>query len=283
MEWIKALNNSIDFMENHLLEDITIDDIAREVNMSPFYYQKAFKILTGYAVGEYLRNRRLSLAGAELTRGNAKIIDVAYTYGYETPESFSKAFRRFHGVSPQLAKQKEYQLHDFQRLIIKVIIQGGSKMDCRIEKKEAFKIVGRGREFSYDNSYQMIPKFWDEFCKKYCKVENPSSKGIFGICLDIKKEGGTFQYLIADPYEKGPVPEGFKIMEIPSFTWAIFTCKGPLPEALQSVNTRIFSEWLPTNGEYEIATGISIEMYTMGDTTSKDYISEIWIPVKPKK
>ncbi|MFA9378823.1 MAG: effector binding domain-containing protein [Lachnotalea sp.] len=277
-----ALNKSIDFMENHLLANITSEDVANSVHMSNFYYQKGFKILTGYTVGEYIRNRRLTLAGMELMQKNQKIIDLAYKYGYETPESFTKAFSRFHGILPSQVKYKSYKLQSFQRLIIKITVEGGTIMDYRIEKKEGFNVLGLARDFVNETAYAELPKYWTEFCQKYCSKENPPIKGMFGICVDGDCKSNTFKYLIADTYQGEVIPEGFEVMEIPSFTWAIFSCVGPMPGALQAVNTRIFSEWLPNNKEYEIATGINIEMYTEGDLSASDYRSEIWIPVKPK-
>lgn len=277
-----ALNKSIDFMENHLVEQITSEEVANSVNMSNFYFQKGFKILTGYTVGEYIRNRRLTLAGVELMQGNCKIIELAFKYGYETPESFTKAFSRFHGILPSQVKSRGYKLQSFQRLIIKISVEGGTMMDYRIEEKEAFKVLGLARSFTTDTSYKEIPEFWTEFCETYCSKENPPVYGMFGVCIDNEDKCNNFQYLIADEYKGGDVAEGFEVVEIPAFTWAIFRCVGPMPGALQAVNTRIFSEWLPKNKEYDIATGINIEMYTQGDIKASDYVSEIWIPVKTK-
>ena len=279
---MEALNQSIEFMESHLLENITSEDVAESVNMSNFYYQKGFKILTGYTVGEYIRNRRLTLAGVELMQNQEKVIDVAYKYGYETPESFTKAFARFHGITPSQVKSLSYKLQSFGRLIIKISVEGGNVMDYRVEEKESFKVVGLATECECGNGYDKLPKFWTEFCKKYCSLEKPPIYGMFGVCDDRNTERDKFKYLIADTYNGGEVPEGFEVMEIPAFTWAIFRCVGPMPGALQVVNTRIFSEWLPNNQKYEIATGLNIEMYTKGDIHALDYVSEIWIPVKEK-
>lgn len=283
MDWMEALNQSIEFMESHLMENITSDEVAKSVNMSSFYYQKGFKILTGYTIGEYLRNRRLTLAGIELLQNQEKVINVAYKYGYETPESFTKAFTRFHGITPSQVKSLSYKLQSFQRLVIKITVEGGNLMDYRIEEKEGFQVFGLGRNCEYEKAYQELPKFWTEFCKKYSSMEKPPIYGMFGVCDDRNTEGNEFRYMIADTYEGGEVPEGFEVLDIPAFTWAIFPCVGPMPGALQAVNTRIFSEWLPNNQEYEIATGLNLERYTEGNIQALDYKSEIWVPVKPKK
>lgn len=299
MDWLVSLKKAIDYMEVHLLADIGAKEVADAIHISPFYFQKGFKIVTGYSVGEYLRNRRLYLAGLDVIKGRnvlvkEKIIDLAYKYGYDTPESFTKAFSRFHGLSPMQLRAQPYKITTFQPLVIEISIKGGNRMDFTVEKREAMKIIGFKRTFSYDNSYEEIPKFWDEFCEKYCKQDSSSRQieeeirqtiaecvvGEFGVCV----EGGTtenqFDYYIAGAYQGGRIPQGMTVFEIPASEWVKFKCVGPMPKALQTVNTRIFKEWLPGNQEFEIACHINIEWYTNGDTQSDTYESGIWIPVK---
>lgn len=169
-------------------------------------------------------------------------------------------------------------------------------MDYLVEKEESFKVIGFEKEFSTEDLYRQIPKYWDEFCAQYCTQKNPMHGakpeneveeavcsyhvGMFGVCLDDAGEDGKFRYMIAGKYTGGSVPEGMKVYEFPDMQWAKFLCKGPLPGALQAVNTKIFREWLPGNPDYEIAMGANIEWYSEGDTESVDYESAIWIPVK---
>jgi len=282
MEWMEALKQSVKYMEEHIFDDISVEDVARHVNISSFYLQRGFSIVTGYTMGEYLRSRRLYLAAMDLLTTDEKVIDIAYKYCYETPESFTKAFIRFHGVSPIQIRLQSHKLHTFLPLTIKLIVEGGNSMDYRIEKMDAFKVMGLGRKFHMDTAYLKIPKYWDEFYELYQGKKDVSIVGMFGVCIDDENESKEFTYMIADLYKDGEVPEGFQVVDIPAYTWAKFRCVGPLPGALQAVNTRIFNEWLPGNHEHEIAAGINIEMYTRGDTCSADYISEIWIPVKKK-
>ena len=169
-------------------------------------------------------------------------------------------------------------------------------MDFVIEKMEPMKMIGYERTFSFESSYQEIPQFWDEFCRKHMssaagegKAEQEVRKAIeengigeFGICFDSGQAEGKFSYLIAGAYKGGNVPEGMKVIEIPTYEWAKFTCVGSMPNSLQTLNTRIFKEWLPGNEEYEIAAELNIEWYSEGDIDSSDYQSGIWIPVKKK-
>ncbi|HAW70014.1 MAG TPA: hypothetical protein DCX37_02365 [Firmicutes bacterium] len=105
MDWMQGMSNAIDFMEAYLLEPIDVDAIARQAGSSTFHFMRMFNMLTGFTVGEYIRNRRLTLAGSELALSDAKVIDVALKYGYETHESFTKAFRQFHGITPSAARK----------------------------------------------------------------------------------------------------------------------------------------------------------------------------------
>ncbi len=296
MEWADTLQKSIVYIEGHLREEINIDELAREVAISPFYLQKGFRVMTGYSVGEYIRCRRLYLSALELSTTSAKVIDLAYQYGYETPESFTKAFTRFHGVSPSQVRQNTAAIKTFLPLKIKIVIQGGNDMDYQIEKKSGFKVIGFRRQFSMENSYAEIPKFWGEIAEKHFgplqqngkpmteveKAVEENNIGEFGVCIDNEGGQGMFSYMIAGEYKGGDIPEGMVIYEFPDLEWAEFRCVGRMPAALQSVNTKIFQEWLPGNKEFDIAMGANIEWYSMDDMDSPDYESAIWVPVKRK-
>lgn len=297
MEWTETLKRAITYLEDHLLEEDPAAGAAESAHLSPFYLQKGFKLVTGYSMGEYVRNRRLYLAGLEVIAGREKVIDLAYRYGYDTPESFSKAFSRFHGASPAQLRQSREKLVPFLPLQITLSIRGGQGMDFIVEKMESWQVIGVEREFSVDTSYQEIPRFWDAFIEAHCaplwagkKPETALEKAVcecnigeFGVCVDDCGVPGRFRYLIAGKYDGREVPEGLAVYTLPALEWAKFRCSGPMPEALQSVNTKIFREWLPGNPEFEIAWGANVEWYsTEQDTDAADYESGIWIPVKRK-
>ncbi len=279
MEWIKALNQAIEYMEEHLTENITCEDVAKHVYLSGFHFQRTFSLFTGLTVGEYIRNRRLSLAGQELLAGSGKVIEIAYKYGYETPESFAKAFSRYHGVTPKEAKKQGTILKSFNRLILKIILEGGNSMEYRIEKKDALQVVAKTRYFRDETSKTEVPKFWGEY---YAARLEEKVCGMMGICSVAKADTGDYMYGIGceRKYVK-EIPEGFEILEIPAYTWAIFSCKGAMPEAIQELWKRVYAEWLPASN-YELVPDYDIEFYTEGDNSRADYVSEIWIPVKEK-
>lgn len=292
MEWTESLKKTIAYIEEHLVEQIDINELARTIAISPFYLQKGFKVMTDITIGEYIRNRRLYLAALDLISGKEKVIDIALKYDYDTPESFSKAFSRFHGISPMQLKGDSSKIRPYLPLKISISIIGGSDMDYVVEKMEAFQVIGFNKRFAYDGAYEKIPQFWAEFCSNYCMKANDDAKeqkvvedcmiGEFGVCIDEDENDDGFDYMIAGTYHGGEVPKNMVVYEIPAMEWAKFRCVGPMPGALQTVNTQIFKEWLPGNSKYEFARGINLEWYANGDTSAIDYESGIWIPVKRK-
>lgn len=296
MEWIESIRKTIDYVEAHLLEEINSEIISKVVSISPYYLQNGFKILTGYTIAEYTRNRRLYLSALEIISNKEKIIDIAYKYNYDTPESFTKAFTRFHGISPKQLRKSPDKIKIFLPLKVKISIQGGNDMDYIVEKMEGFKLIGFEKEFSYENAHQEIPMFWGEISQKYLmplmmgkKPESEIEKAIcncgnmgeFGVNID-DIGNGKFRYIIAGTYTGGEVPDGMVSYELPDVELAKFSCKGPMPEALQTLNTKLFNEWLPGNPDYKMGIGVIIEWYTKGDVKSVDYESGLWIAVSKK-
>lgn len=293
MEWLTGIRTAIDFIENNLEEDISVQDVADKVFISPIFLQRGFSLMTGYNIGEYIRNRRLYQAAIDLRSTKDPVIDIAYRYCYETPESFTKAFSRFHGATPSQIRAGA-PFTTFLPVKINITIQGGDKMNYKIQSMKNFKVIGFQKNFDSETSYAEIPKFWGEVMGKYASVfegkepANEYEKAVkdnriseFGICID--DLGGTkFRYLIAGKYNGGEVPEGMEVYEFPDCDWAVFDITGPCPGALQSVNTKVFTEWLPGNPDYEISGNANVEWYAEGDPASADYRSAIWIPVKKK-
>ena len=285
MGWIEAISEAINYIEENITEELTIENIAKQVAISPFYFQKGFAILCGFTVGEYIRQRRLTLAGTELVSTEDKIIDIALKYGYDSPDSFTKAFTRFHGVTPTAVRKDGVIIKAFAPLKIKLSLEGGYVMDYKIVEKAPFTVVGYSKVFKYNRGKEEIPQFWQEFCRS---GKNKAVCGLYGVCIEKSMNGEEFEYLIADNYKPcNEIPEGAVTEVIPQHTWAVFPCKGPTPASIQDGNQKIFSEWLPSCKEYEVAAGYNIEMYSDPSdypkgTQDENYYSEIWIPVKKK-
>ena len=273
--WIEGIGDALRYIEENLTEELKVEDIAAKAYVSAFHFQRIFSVLCGYTLGEYIRLRRLTRAAEELAATDQKVIDIAVKYGYDSPDSFAKAFTRFHGLSPSAAKEPGAKLRAFAPLQIKLTLKGGRTMEYRIEEKAAFTLIGKLRKFSAETSHKEIPLFWEE----HMAASDEIVCGMFGLCID--SDGETFDYLIADLYHPmDEIPAGYETRTIPAGTWAVFPCRGALPEALQTVNDAMWSEWLPNCREYKLAGNYNIEMYTPLHDDPKDDYNEIWLPVE---
>ena len=208
MEWLTCIRKAIDYMEEHLEDNNSAQDVAKQVFMSSFFFQKGFSMMTGYGLSEYIRNRRLYKAALDLQKSDEKIIDIAFRYCYETPESFTKAFSRFHGVSPSQVREGA-PIKPFLPLKVEISIRGGNKMDYKIKNMTSFKVIGFARVFDGETSYVEIPRFWDEIREKYAdsvwKGNAPANTyekaivdnniGEYGVCVDDVGDG-RFSYIV---------------------------------------------------------------------------------------
>ena len=223
MELVESLNAALRYMEDHLLEETDSERAARHVGLSRFYLERTFSALTGMSVSEYIRARKLSLAAQDFVTGDVKVIDIALKYGYDTPESFTKAFSRFHGVTPTSARRMSTMLRCQNPLAISIQMEGAKMMNYKIEQMDAFQIAGVERAFHMDTSAQEIPKFWQEFFEQGI---NQKVCPVLGVCFDADASG-KFPYMIADFVKPGvELPEGLITREVPAHLWARFSCKG---------------------------------------------------------
>lgn len=287
MNWAKELQNTIDYIEEHLTDTVDYNETAKRACMSNFYFQRIFTALCGYTLGEYIRFRRLTLAGIELQRNKAKVIDTALKYGYDSPESFSRAFLKFHGITPSQAKAEGAKLNHFSRLSVNLILKGGNVMNYSIEKKEAFTVLEKVEKQSIADEVNKntIPDFWtrshnDGTVDTIIDALYQSDK-ILGICYgNMPNDNKTFDYAIGGLCKSNQiVPQGFRLNTIPARTWAVFECVGPMPKAMQEAWHKICSEFFPAS-DYKPTYEMDIEVYTKGDMTADDYKSYIWVPVE---
>lgn len=266
MEWISCIHKTIKYIEENLLEENCAEKALREIYMSPMLFNKGFQILTGYSPSTYVRNRRLYLAGKEIKETDRKILDIALDYGFETAESFTKAFTRFHGSNPTQVRQGA-DLHVFLPLKINLSVYGGDQLKCTVRHMEQIKIAGYVREFASEDAREKIPGFWDEVLAK------DNSAGEYALCIDdMGKE--KFHYLIGKKIDDEKISDGIEIYVLPEQDWAVFECHGKNPEAIQSLDEKIWKEWLPGNSEYELDGNINVEWY------GKNQDSAVWLPVK---
>lgn len=291
MNWIQGIQRAIDYVEANITEDIDFEEAARQAYSSSFHFQRVFGILCGFSLGDYIRMRRLSLAGEELSKGKAKIIDTALKYGYDTPESFSRAFTRFHGITPREAKHGG-NARIFTPLSVKLTLTGGSKMDYRIEKRDAFQVVCKRKRVEKPQAAgatQEITGMWQEFGADGtmgrligCLPEKPVMKGLLGICFSSELNAKQFPYGIGVEYDGRKVDDDLEIVTIPASTYAVFTSRGKMPDAFIETYHRIVTEFFPQSSQYEYAENVEFEVYSSQDILDPDYRCEIWIAVKEK-
>ncbi len=245
--------------------------------------------MCGFTLGDYIRMRRLSLAADDLIRGDEKVIDVALKYGYETPEGFTRAFTRFHGVTPTDAKNGG-TVKSFSKLSVKLILTGGNTMDYRIEKPGEIKVICKRSRVHKPETGAGTPDitgFWaqcgaDGTIPKLIGYipEEPRLKGLLGICFSLETDGAMFPYGIGVEYsgEMTDDPD-LEVITLPEYTYAVFPFRGKMPETFIETYRKIVGEFFPTNDRYMYAGGIELEVYPSDDTSDPNYYGEIWIAV----
>lgn len=291
MNWIQGIQKAIDYVEENISGEIDFEEVAKQSYSSSFHFQRVFFILCGFSLGEYIRMRRLSLAGEELSKGKAKIIDIAIKYGYDTPESFSRAFTKFHGISPSDVKRGK-NAKIFTPLSVKLNLTGGRKMDYRIEKRDAFYVLCRRKKVGKPQSASATPDItamWKEFGtdktleKLISRIpEKPVMKGLLGICFTSELNADEFPYGIGVEYDGKEIDGDLEVVKIPSNTYAVFSSKGKMPDAFVETYHRIVTEFFPQSSQYEYAENVEFEVYPSDDTENPNYECEIWIAVKQK-
>ena len=299
MDWITGMQKAIDYIEANLTEEIDYEKVAAESFSSSYHFQRVFSILCGYTLGEYIRLRRLSLAGAELANGKEKVIDIALKYGYDNPDSFAKAFQKFHGITPSQARADGSILKSFSRLSIKISLEGGNTMNYRIEEKDEMILTGYKRRFSG------VPGEREEQEKDMyvnTRVFQYILQGLSGniemnydVITNIDDDGYDFyiakqltEYLrnnlnktsvLGEEYAKH-----FENIVIPQCTYAIFEterCSYPTTIFLD-LRKKIASEWLPNSG-YQLANApeLVVTHWFRGNKSNQRY-RELWIPIEKK-
>ncbi len=291
---IQLIQRAICYMEAHMLETINYEEVARAVYMSSYDFHRTFRFVVGITANEYIRNRRLTLAALELQQTSISVLELSCKYGYESPESFSKAFTRFHGSTPKQARQKGAILHLFNPLVIKITIEGGSIMDYRMEHRDNQRFLALVRAFPNetinDENDHSIPDFWNE-----CHVKNlveplrqlrPEGKrDLYGLCGPAVKTETHFNYGIGVILDEETdvtalqefLANGYTLWETGPAEYAVFSCIGPSADCIGETWSKFYREFLPQTG-YSQTDDTDYELYF--EKGEKDLFCELWIPVK---
>lgn len=278
MNMISSFNNTMDYIEMVLDEEIDEKKIAQLSGYSNAMFSRMFSILTDTSFAEYVRLRRLTEAAIKLRDGNEKVIDIAMKYGYDSSDSFGYAFKSFHGCSPtEVRKGKPFKV--VSRIQLTLGIKGGRKMDIKIQKISAFTVAGIKKE-AIDSS--MCPAVWDELFEKCSPInlENMGNGKSYGICYDME-DAKHINYMAAyDVQDKSKAEEmNLEIMEISEKEYAVVKLKGAIPGCIHEGWKYVMEVFFPEHG-YMHSGDPDFEVYNEGDMGSPNYEMELWVPIK---
>lgn len=283
MEWNEKLQIIIDYVENHLQrkeEPIDSREISQIAGCSFGFFQKVFSYMNGISFSNYVRARKLTLAGYDLKSTNLKVIDISYKYGYDSPTSFTKAFQQFHGLSPKEVRSENAEL----RIVPKMQVSFKQQYSWKLEQKADFRLIGKSIKISCVNEVQHseILEFWSE-CQKngifstLISMDTGNPQGLFGMFGHYDKNSKEMEYSIMVMSDR-ELQTGFNEFIIPEATWAVFDCKGAVPAAIQNGWKYLHEEWL-IKYPFPHAKCPDLEWYSNGNAYDKDYLSQIWIPI----
>ena len=301
MDWITGIQNAINYIEDHITEELDYEAIARESFSSPFHFQRVFSILCGYTLGEYIRNRRLSLAGTEFAAGKQKVIDIAFKYGYDNPESFAKAFQKFHGITPSQARGGGAKLKSFSRLSIKVTLEGGSVMNYRIEQKPAMLLTGYKRRFAGNpNDKQDQDHYFACENRLYQYILQAMSRDLettYQVLTNFGPDGYDFYFAYQLPRcfledfdeDLGEMAAKFDHIQVPAGQYLVCEterCEFPTAR-VDELRRKAVSEWLPSSGcELRDAPEIGVIHWYWEEGNEKlnnSRYCELWLPISKKR
>ena len=277
MDWVEQLNAAMDYIESHLREAVRYEDAARIAGCSACHFQRMFTYLAGIPLSEYIRRRRMSLAAEDLSQGE-KILDVALRYGYSSPTAFNRAFQAFHGLPPSRARAGGESLRAYPPIRFHVTLSGGTDLSYRLQQLPAFRVLGFGAWLGQgiEENFQIAPRLWEKAAQRLpqlLELMDGKPKGVLGISAC--EEGEQWRYYIAVSSSQAAGKELEEVW-IPACTWAVFSGSGPCPQAIQQLERRVVTEWLPGSG-YEYADAPDIEVYYRPDPA--DAVFEVWLPV----
>ena len=291
---IQYIQQAILYMEEHIYENINYADVAKSVHMSSYNFHRTFSFIVGMTANEYIRKRRLTLAARDLQTTDISVIDAAYKYGYESPESFSKAFSRFHGSTPKQAKRKGAKLHLFNPLGIKIILEGGSIMDYRVEHRDHQQFIALAKSFPNeiinDDNDHSIPDFWTECFKKNLiepmkLLRAEGKRDLYGLCSPVKDSEMHFSYGIGVLIDENTdvsrldefIKSGYSIWKTEPIDYAVFKCFGSDGNCLGEMWSKFYKEFVPQTG-YTQTDDTDYEIYY--ENSEKNLFCELWIPIK---
>lgn len=287
MDWIKQLNKVMDYIDDNLQGEISYDKIAEIACCSIYNFQRMFSYIAQTPLSEYIRNRRLTLAAFDIIRGDERILDIALKYGYDSQDSFSRAFRNFHGVLPSTVRKEPVMLKSCPKLTFQITIKGDEKMKYQIEHWPAFKVAGIANRIKTDRAFELVPQIWDtawkdgtmqkfiEFFPDYRPAGflGIAAGGQWGASDEMDYILAVTNHVDSQDCTHVPAPAGMEGFSYPAATWVVINADGELPKSVQEVYQKFYSEWLPNSG-FKLSNLPVIECYMQENR------QEVWIGIE---
>ncbi|GAA0594249.1 AraC family transcriptional regulator [Streptomyces crystallinus] len=283
---LERLNQAMERIEAQLDQPVDVAELARVAATSEYHFRRMFSALAGVPLSEYIRRRRLTVAGAEVLADERTLLDVATRYGYGSGEAFARAFRAFHGVGPGEARRTGAALHSQPRMSFRLTVEGSSSMRYRIVEKEEFRVVGKKARVPlvHEGVNPAIAEFirgiGPEVLGRISGLSDQEPAGVVGVSdqLDPSRAEGTELDYYHGVVTGAEAPEDMDALAVPAGTWAVFENSGPFPQALQYLWRDVFTQWFPSN-PYESRPGPEILRVELSeDRTRAD--AALWIPVR---
>ncbi|MEU7333363.1 AraC family transcriptional regulator [Streptomyces parvus] len=284
---LERLNDAMEHIEAHLGERIEAADLARIAMTSEYHFRRMFSALAGLPLSEYIRRRRMTVAGAEvLGDRDRSLLDVATRYGYDTGEGFARAFRAVHGIGPGEARRTGAVLRSQQRLTFRLVVEGSSAMRYSLVEKDAFRVVGRKARVPliHEGPNPAIAEFirgiGREELDRIAALSDQKPAGIVGVSdrLDPSRAEGTELDYWHGVVSAAEPPEDLDALDVPAGTWAVFESEGAFPQTLQYLWRDVFTQWFPSN-PYASRPGPEILRVRLAED-GKRAEAELWIPVE---
>ncbi|MFI5666617.1 GyrI-like domain-containing protein [Streptomyces sp. NPDC051704] len=285
---LDRLNQVMEHIERHLDQAIEADELARIAATSEYHLRRMFSALAGMPLSQYVRRRRLTLAGAEVLAGKATLLDIAVRYGYGSGEAFARAFRAMHGIGPGEARRTGAELSSQSRMSFRLTVEGSSSMRYRIVDKPAFTVAGPKARVPLVHAgpnqaiMDFVRRIDPRTLESLEKLSDQEPHGIVAVCDDLdpsRAEGTELDYYHA--VITSTAPQGTTALAVPSGTWAVFTTSGPMPRAVQELWRDVFTEWFPSNA-YRSRPGPEILRVRPSDAAEAEVEAELWLPVEPE-
>lgn len=283
---LERLNQTLEHIERRLDEHVDVAELARVAATSEYHLRRMFSALAGMPLSEYVRRRRLTVAGADVLAGCESLLEIAVRYGYGSGEAFARAFRSMHGVGPGEARRSGAALVSQPRLAFRLTVEGSSSMRYRIVTGPDFNVVGLKARVPLVHSgpNQAIIDFVRGIDRQALehleKLSDQEPQGIVAVCddLDPSRAEGTELDYYQGVITSAAAPDGAALLPVPAGTWAVFTTSGPAPQAIQELWRDVFTQWFPSN-PYRSRPGPEILRTRLSPDTAEAE-AELWLPVE---